>query len=281
MESYFSPSKLNLFFRVLRKRADGYHDIASLFQAIDLGDRLTLSPAAKDHLSSSDPNLPCDDSNLVMKALKLFRAGYSFPAVHIHLEKRVPMQSGLGGGSANAATALWALNQWALSPASLDDLCKMGAALGSDVAFFFSNGTAYCTGRGEIVEPMSIAPLTGYLAKPDFGLSTPLVYLETRIDELSPVDPRDVLQSYCKGQPRYFNDLEIAAFRIEPKLAILKKELLGSGFQIVSMTGSGTAFFCLGEARRPLPGIPLIPFCSIGRTALSWYADPSGIASGL
>ena len=108
---YFSPAKINLFFRVLSKRLDGYHDIASVMQAIDLGDVLTFTNHPRDQMTCSDPTLPCDETNLVMKALKRFREYYSLSSVHIHLEKHVPMQSGLGGGSSNAATVLWALNE--------------------------------------------------------------------------------------------------------------------------------------------------------------------------
>src|SRR3984957_3204907 len=98
MYTFRSPAKLNLFLRVLGKRADGYHELASLFQAVDLSDTLELCLAGADRFTCNDPALPTDGSNLVIKALDLFRrkTGVVFP-VAIHLEKRIPLQSGLGG----------------------------------------------------------------------------------------------------------------------------------------------------------------------------------------
>ena len=181
------------------------------------------------------------------------------------------MQAGLGGGSSNAATALWALNQWTGEPATIEELRNIGSKIGSDVAFFFSSGTAYCTGRGEILEPFPDLSIDGYLAKPGFGLSTPLVYRETRVDELPDIDPKIARDSFLTAAPQFFNDLEKAAFRIEPRLIQFKEQLLSLGFQTVSMTGSGTAFFCLKGAPKSAI-IHFIPFCSLNRPLNAWYS---------
>jgi 4-diphosphocytidyl-2-C-methyl-D-erythritol kinase len=257
-----SPAKLNLFFRVLRKRPDGYHDISSLFQAIDLFDRLFFSLSAQDELTCSDPSIPCDGTNLVSKAIAQFRKHADVPPVKIHIEKHIPIQAGLGGGSSNAATTLWALNELIGKPFTQTQLIEIGATIGSDVPFFFSSGTAHCTGRGEILEPFTLPePLRGYLAKPTYGLSTPLVYKHTVISELPVRDP----------QPRFFNDLEIPSFRLEPRLAELRNELRKSFGEVV-MTGSGTAFFCLKGVPVPIDGVTFVPFRSILRTDTgSWY----------
>lgn len=271
---FFSPAKINLFFRVLRKREDGYHEIASIMQAIDLCDVLTFSKHPADYLTCTDLTLTCDHSNLIMKALRLFRQYYEFPSVHIHLEKNIPMQSGLGGGSSNAATVLWALNEKIGKRASLEELLKMGSQLGSDVPFFFSTGSAYCTGRGEIIEPVSVASIQGTIVKPLFGLSTPQVYQETNIQELEAIDPLMVRDQFQSNYPLYFNDLENAAQRIEPKLLSFKKRLLGCQFSSVTMTGSGSAFFCLHDSKKN-PTIPSdvlsFSFRSIHRDPPSWY----------
>ncbi len=251
-----SAAKLNLFFRVLKKRSDGYHEIASLYQAIDLFDTLTFSRSDSDQFSCSFPELETEN-NLVLRALKLFRDRFSLPGIKIHLEKKIPLQAGLGGGSSNAATTLWALNELSNRPASLKDLTLMGALLGSDVPFFFSSGTAYCTGRGEILEPFILpSPIHGWIAKPPFGLSTPLVYQETKVEELVP------------DSSLFYNDLTPAAFRLEPRLQEFEKSLLNRGFETVSMTGSGTAFFCFG-INADTQG--LIPFTSIQREESFWY----------
>src|SRR3990167_2918479 len=110
----FSPGKINLFFRVLAKRSDGFHQIASLYQAIDLFDILTIERAELDSFTCTDPKLSCDHSNLISKALTLFRTHFSLDfGIRVHLEKRIPMEAGLGGGSSNAATLLWGVNELA------------------------------------------------------------------------------------------------------------------------------------------------------------------------
>ena len=135
---FFSPAKINLFFRVLSKRSDGYHNIASLYQTINFGDDLFVNKTAgQDLFTTSDRTLPLGKGNLVVRAIQLFRESYPLPSVHIHLKKRIPKEAGLGGGSSNAATTLWALNQISGSLAGLDDLIRMGSEIGSDVPFFF------------------------------------------------------------------------------------------------------------------------------------------------
>jgi 4-diphosphocytidyl-2-C-methyl-D-erythritol kinase len=268
LNNYLSPAKLNLFFRVLRKRPDGYHDIASLFQAIDLFDRLFFSLSDQDALTCSNPTIPCDATNLVAKALAQLRARTHVPPVKIHIEKQIPIEAGLGGGSSNAATALWGLNKLIGSPLTQYQLIEIGACIGSDVPFFFSSGTAYCTGRGEILEPFSLPEsLIGYIAKPAYGLSTPLVYKHTIVEELSQRNPEEVLKSY----PQFFNDLEISSFRLEPRLGSLRNELRKS-FEEVVMTGSGTAFFCLKGEPKPIEGVTFVPFQSTHRMdSGDWY----------
>lgn len=222
-------------------------------------DRLFFSWSDQDQITCTDPSIPCDSSNLVSKALTEFRVRFSTQPICIHIEKNIPIQAGLGGGSSNAATTLWGLNQLMGRPATLPQLIEMGSAIGSDVAFFFSSGTAYCTGRGEILEPFVLPkPLSGWLAKPSYGLLTPLVYKHTRIEELAPREPREALRSF----PFFFNDLEIPSFRLEPRLIALRDQLQKS-FQQVTMTGSGTAFFCLGGEPKPIDGIAFFPFHSI------------------
>lgn len=247
----FSPAKINLFLRIVGRRSDGYHDLASLFQTISLGDTLHFALAGDDRLTCTDPSLPTDGRNLVIKATQLFRqkTGFSF-GLQTHLEKRIPSQAGLGGGSSNAATTLWALNALHGYPVAVADLQAWSSELGSDIPFFFSYGIAYCTGRGECVENLSPLPVQKVtIVKPDQGLSTPAVYARFRSLELPrhPTVPQEDLDSFLSPRPRYINDLEQAAFIESPSLAELKRTLLASGFTTVLMSGSGSAFFCLGE----------------------------------
>ena len=158
----FSPSKINLFLRIIRKRDDGFHDLASLFAAIGLGDQLhlQLSPSsdAGDTFTCNMPGVPVDSTNLVVRALDLVRekTGNADKKFKINLQKECPAQAGLGGGSGNAATAMWGVNELLGRPATLSQLVEWSGELGSDITFFLSEGTAYCTGRGEIMEDVVV-----------------------------------------------------------------------------------------------------------------------------
>lgn len=272
MTVFYSPAKVNLFLRVQRKREDGYHDLASLFQAVDLKDAMYFHHAHEDRLSCSDPLLPVDGSNLVVKALQLFRkkTGIS-TCFSIHLEKRVPMQAGLGGGSSNAATTLYALNELCGRPATQTELQAWAGAIGSDVPFFFSEGTALCEGRGEILYPLP--PLDEpsiYLVKPVEGISTARVFSHVKVSAQFKCDPKEALSGFYTKRPSYFNDLEEAAFSLLPSLASLKQQLIESGFDHVVMTGSGTAFLCIGKGE-----LPKACFCHtlrfVRRSKEQWY----------
>jgi 4-diphosphocytidyl-2-C-methyl-D-erythritol kinase len=238
-----SPAKINLFLRVLGKRPDGYHEIASLFQAIDLEDTLTFSLALEDRLICSDSTLLCDQSNLILKAVNLFRrkTGLHF-FVDIHLKKKIPMQAGLGGGSSNAATTLKALNILLNTAYAFEELQSWSQGLGSDVPFFFSSGTAFCTGRGEKVQ--SLPPIPGLtvlsLFKPSEGLSTPAIYHALDLKACSSKKPDTLLSNFYSGKHDYTNDLEAPAFRLCPQLEHYKNKLLLTGCPVF-MTGSGTA----------------------------------------
>ncbi len=258
MADYFSPAKINLFLRVLSKRSDGFHELSTLMQTVTFGDTLTVEPAERDHFSCSDPSLPLDERNLVMKALRLFRekTGDSRP-VSIHLQKELPHEAGLGGGSSNAATTLWALNELTDLKASEQDLMHWGAELGSDVPFFFSNGSALCTGRGERVEscPQPDLPPIALLTPP-ISLATPLVFAELLPTERSPEGDAEI------GT----NDLEGPAFRLSPKLKGIRDALLEVGVEKVALSGSGSTLICFGgEHATARPVLPL------ARAIGQWY----------
>eukprot|EP00466_Bigelowiella_natans_P002035 jgi/Bigna1/55737/estExt_Genewise1Plus.C_680068 len=223
----FSPSKINLFLRIIGKRPDGFHDLGSLFQAISLGDDLKISKLAEnvpDEFSCNMPGVPTDDSNLVIRAANLFRERTGVKhGLRICLNKTVPAQGGLGGGSANAATTLWALNKLFDYPVTQADLIDWSGELGSDITFFLSSGTAFCTGRGEILESVPRLPQRSvYVIKPEKGLSTPSVFKSLNYDELSQHDPREILRNFYRdhdidGQEKYINDLQPPAFPLMPE----------------------------------------------------------------
>lgn len=268
-----SPAKINLFLRILKRRSDGYHNLASLFQAISLYDTIHFSLSDKDTLTCTDCEIPTDSSNLISKAAHLFRSktGLKF-GLNAHLEKRIPHQAGLGGGSSNAATTLWALNELHNKPASLQDLIQWSGEIGSDIPFFFSQGTAYCTGRGEILHPQpNLPPQQVWIAKPKEGLATSSVFKALDLSKILLRDPQQTLQSFYQNNPQYYNDLEDTAFLIEPSLKIFKQKLLNAGFNTLTMSGSGSAFFCFGHPNKSSPDLNLHPAQFISRTADTWY----------
>ncbi len=281
MLQLFSPAKLNLFFRVLRKREDGFHEIASLYQAIDLGDTLDFSLSEKDELTCTDPALSCGEDNLVRKAISLFRKKTGLADFHVrcHLHKKIPMQTGIGGGSSNAATTLYACNELAGRPATLKQLATWAGEIGSDISFFFSSGSAYCTGRGEIFEEAGYTPLFPhpcFLAKPGFGLSTPEVYKACRPSEFPNRDPKEVLASFLRGEPLWFNDLETAACKVSSQFQTIINKIRSCGFSEVNLTGSGSGVFCFGLEHPPiLEGIKFYPIRPLAKSPQAWYSNES------
>lgn len=268
-----SPAKINLFLRILGKRPDGYHELASLFQVIDLCDSIDFSFSDKDSLTCSDPGIPLDGSNLILKAADLFRkkTGLSF-GLKAHLDKKIPFMAGLGGGSSNAATTLWALNQMHGSMIGLDRLKQWAGEIGSDVAFFLTEGTAYCTGRGEILEDIPSLPSTSlWIVKPWFGISTPKVYGKLDVGSLERRDPKISLRQFLDGEPSFYNDLEGPAFSLMPELRNLKEQLLSMGYKAVLMSGSGSSFFCVGAMPPKVEGAFVFPATFLNRSAYSWY----------
>lgn len=295
----FSPCKINLFLRIIRKRNDGFHELASLFQAVGFGDTLHLSLAQgnndADGFSCNMQGVPTDSTNLVLRALDLMRRKTGREGVFFNadLVKRVPAQAGLGGGSANAATAMWGANELLGRPATLDQLIGWSGELGSDITFFLSRGTAYCTGRGEVMTAINPPLPSGvklFICKPDLGLSTPKVFKALDYDQLSSEDPQALCDTFLKDgvvatdDKYYVNDLEQPAFDCLPELCQLKKELLGvEGFDHVMMSGSGTSIFCIGEPADSnafmkefdsREGVSVFSAAFINREEGCWFKNP-------
>ncbi|KAG6413996.1 hypothetical protein SASPL_126712 [Salvia splendens] len=291
----FSPCKINVFLRITGKRADGFHDLASLFHVISLGDKIkfSLSPSkSTDRLSTNVPGVPLDERNLIIKALNLFRKKTGIDNhFWIHLDKKVPTGAGLGGGSSNAATALWAANQFSGCVASEKDLQEWSGEIGSDIPFFFSHGAAYCTGRGEVVEDISpLVPLDlpMVLIKPQEACPTGEVYKRVRVDQTSQIDPLVLLEKISKSgisQDVCVNDLEPPAFEVVPSLKRLKQRIAAAGrgqYDAVFMSGSGSTIVGVGSPDPPqfvydddeYKNVFLSEAKFITRSAGQWYSEP-------
>lgn len=272
----FSPAKINLFFRVLNKREDGYHDIASLIQAISFGDTLSISlrKESSDRFISNESSLLFNNTNLIYKAVELFkkRTHLQFN-VDITLDKRIPMQAGLGGGSGNAATTLYALNQLLGAHIPDNTLAVWGSTLGADVPCFFSLGRVFCEGIGEKLTTVEKQDESYWIAKPkNLHLSTAAVYSKCSPSRSSMLDPVALLEAFQNKSIFFTNDLESAAFSLLPNLKDFKQSCFDLGFKHVMMTGSGTAFVCVGDVKDPfLPDTVFMKVSSLSRDPSSWY----------
>ncbi|NLC55280.1 MAG: 4-(cytidine 5'-diphospho)-2-C-methyl-D-erythritol kinase [Armatimonadetes bacterium] len=256
-----APAKVNLVLCVGARRPDQYHDLVSIFQAVDVQDDVVLDdePAGSAIVvTTSDPDLPTDDRNTAYRAALLLREAHApGRAARIHLEKRIPAEAGLGGGSSDAAAVLLGLNRlWNLG-LSYQALLPLASTVGSDVPFFLTGGCALVRGRGERVQPLP-HPAPGWLvlAKPAFGVSTARAYADLAAMRAGAPPPecepaaqvmraaleRDDLPAVA-GALR--NDLEAPVLAAHPEIARLKEALLAAGALGALLCGSGSTLFGL------------------------------------
>ena len=244
----FAPAKVNLSFKILRRREDGFHEIETLMAPISLGDELTIEPNESGtglSFSSDDPTLPAGEENLVVRAARRFFAEIrEEPRVRITLRKKIPHGAGLGGGSSDAASTLLGLNELYDGRVASPCLTSLAAEIGSDVPFFLARGAARCRGRGEIVEPVGSLPdLSLLLLKPDFGVPTPWAYQQWRDSrELPGVD----YAAQKVGDLIFENDLERPVFEKHLFLARVKGWLREQPEVVAALlSGSGSTMFAV------------------------------------
>jgi len=254
-----SPAKINLTLRVTGQRADGFHELESLVAQVNLADTLTVAATGNGCYALDCDNAALADggANLAVQAARsLSRAAGRNPGAVIRLTKRIPAGAGLGGGSSNAATALILLNE--LWECGLDraELVTLAGALGSDVPLFLHGPQCVIRGRGEVVEEVSQpGALWTALVLPELHCSTPAVYRAW--DELGrhPARPGldDVLAAAGSADSlmdALFNDLEAAAFVVEPSLRELSEQIEAACGQRVRVTGSGSGLYRLFDDHR-------------------------------
>ena len=250
--------KVNLDLRVLGTRPDGFHELRTVFQAIELHDTLTsVERPGPFAVKCRMPGVPLDESNLVWRAAAglwkaLGRAGAPRDAV-VTIDKTIPMQAGLGGGSADAAAALVALARlWGGAPVTL--LREVGSAIGADVAFFLSGGTALGLGLGEEIYPLvDLPPHWIVIVRPPFGVSTAEAYAWYDDDRTAGLKETRELQILPVPWPtraaQMINDLEPPVVRRHPEITALKASLREAGAVASAMSGSGSAVFGLFRSR--------------------------------
>src|SRR5262245_12497132 len=252
-------AKVNLDLRVLGVRPDGYHELRTVFQTIELHDTLVCAerpgPFA---LACRAPGVPLDSENLVWRAAAalwtaLGRAGDIRDTV-VQIDKRIPVQAGLGGGSADAAAALMGLGRlWGGAPLSL--LREVGAGIGADVPFFLSGGTALGLGRGEEIYPLvDLPPHFVVIVRPPFGVSTAEAYAWYDEDRASGQRENREFQLLPVPWPtraaQMINDLEPPVMRRHQEIGTLKQQLRDLGATAAAMSGSGSAVFGLFRSRQ-------------------------------
>ena len=243
-----TPGKINLALRVLDRRDDGYHQLDTIFQAVDLSDRLTLKRSDGLHFHC-DIAAISDDSNLVIRAAALLARTYDCPcAASISLEKRLPIAGGMGGGSANAAGALIGLSKlWELD-APTASLVRLAAELGADVPFFLTGGTARGRERGDRIESMRyFGDAALLLAVPSFGIATAEVFAKGSEDWRLPTENLHFPGNLGAQEDLSWmqNDLEEAAFAIAPSLRTMRDAIERLGASRSMLSGSGSTVFGL------------------------------------
>jgi 4-diphosphocytidyl-2-C-methyl-D-erythritol kinase len=257
-----SPCKVNLLLNILGKRADGFHELETVMQPVNLFDEIHFERGGNTiQLTCNNPALPVDSRNLVHRAATDFLSAAKISdGVKIRLKKRIPLAAGLGGGSANAATTLLALNELFGQPLSSMKLRELAAALGSDIPFFLQTKPALATGRGETIQPLENFPaLAGkafLLIHPGFGISTPWAYqnLARFPDALNGRKGRawkliSLLQAgdFNTAAAEFYNSLEAPAFDKFPVLLLYREFLRKNGALAALMSGSGSTTFAIVE----------------------------------
>ncbi len=257
-----SPCKVNLILNILGRRADGFHELETVMQPVNLCDGMTFERAGAGlRLTCSHPELPADAKNLVHRAATSFLAAAKITdGVRIHLQKNLPLAGGIGGGSANAAVTFTALNELFGSPLPLEKLHELAAALGSDVPFFLYDRPALATGRGENVRLLDNFPaLRGrafFLVHPGFGISTPWSYqhlsrfpaaLNGAAGRAQELVGRLQTDNLAAAAGAFYNSLEAPAFDKFPVLSLYQEFLRGQGALVALMSGSGSTTFALAE----------------------------------
>jgi 4-diphosphocytidyl-2-C-methyl-D-erythritol kinase len=255
-----SCCKVNLLLNILGKRPDGFHELETLMHPVALCDHLSFDRGGSDiKLTCSDPILPVHSKNLVHRAATAFlkKAGIH-EGVRIHLEKRIPIAAGLGGGSGNAATTLLAMNELFGRPLDQTALHELAAGLGSDVPFFLQSRPALATGRGENIQPLEFFPALNnayiLLIHPGFGISTPWAYQQLarfpaaqngRAGRAAKLAGLLQAGDAPAAAREFYNSLEAPALYKYPLLELFQEFARENGAWAALMSGSGSTTFAL------------------------------------
>lgn len=254
----FPCAKINLGLNITSEREDGYHNLETVFFPVPLTDALEVKLMHNDFPSCEPCDLKitgnavnCDEqNNLVVKAYKLLAQDFSLPRVHTHLVKRIPMQAGLGGGSADGAFMIRLLDERFRLNMGIAEMERYASRLGSDCAFFITAEPSFGTGRGEVLEPVQIVEnnLQAFyivIVKPAVAVSTREAFKQIVCRQPEHCCRDIVRQPVETWKAMLVNDFEVPAFKQHPELAAIKQQLYNLGAVYAQMSGSGSAFFGL------------------------------------
>ena len=262
LNNVLAPAKLNLFLHITGRRPDGYHLLQSVFMLIDWYDTLHFESRSGGQISREDLNVPLPPDDLITRAARLLQqATGTTQGAHIAIEKSIPAQAGMGGGSSDAAACLLALNKlWGLG-LSVKQLAELGLKLGADVPFFLHGQNAWVEGVGEIMTPISLPPAQFAVVKPAEGLETAKIFGSEALKR----DTKPATISVFAADPYGFghNDLQPVAQRLCPQIsdaiAWLESARLASAVVKGRMTGSGSAVFAQVPRGTDLSQMPQVP----------------------
>jgi 4-diphosphocytidyl-2-C-methyl-D-erythritol kinase len=258
-----SPCKVNLLLNILGKRPDGFHELETLFHPVNLCDQIIFERTASGiALTCSDAGLPVDSTNLVHRAaIKFLEAAQIRDGVRLHLEKKIPLAAGLGGGSGNAATTLVGLNDMFGRPLPGEKIDALAASLGSDVNFFLQNKPALATGRGEKIQALDpFAAMRGaafLLIHPGFGVSTAWAYqnlarfpdaLNGKAGRAKKLAARLQSEDLSAAAAEFYNSLEAPVLEKFPLLALFQEFLREQGATVALLSGSGSTTFAIAAS---------------------------------
>lgn len=253
-----SPAKINLYLDVTCKRQDGFHELCTVMQEIDLCDTITVKVSKGDDIIVTAGSLGNIDGkkNICYKAVLLFKEKYIAKggkqfAASIAIDKKIPMGGGLGGGSSNAAYVLRALNELFDKALTDDELVEISAQLGSDVAFFVKGGTALCLGRGEIIKKQLDVPVNYYvLFNPGIEIPTPSVYknLKLTAEVADKIDIDTFMSKLDEEEILLYNFLETSVFDLYPQEKKIRDEFISVGAKKSIVSGSGATVLGLADS---------------------------------
>ena len=255
----FSPCKVNLMLAITGVRPDGFHELVSLVTPTRFGDELYVEISDSDSLKCNMEGVPCDSSNLVMRAAEIFRrASGRTERFAFDLQKKIPAGAGLGGGSSNGAAALAAVNELCGNPLPMSKLADLAAELGSDCPLFLSNSPVVMRGRGEKVFPLfgaarrCLERVNFFVFKPEFSINTGWAYSQMKKNPSDYID-RDLaeniisewLENPCVFNLPLVNNMQIEAFKKYPALEVAIEEIKKRFRVPCMMSGSGSACFAV------------------------------------